>query len=203
MSHYASGNVKATTSGHSPLSARVASPVDQRGLRGAQVPLKGNQSCVVRIRAAQVKFLKTKLLGSLDGFPKQQRHAPEAVKPRVGAAVLVDKRAAVLQRQNAGNCLLILEDDVNRDLVAQAGNQIPEPLQRLRRQFMATASQAAQAIELTEKYWGSARLVMKAFAFRALDLSLCRVLLESTKEVHKRRTDIESVETVRTALMHI
>src|SRR2546426_8129083 len=84
--------------GRGELCRRRAAPVGQGGAIRRPALLVGDQARVVAVRPSQVELFSPGLLGVLNGFPEEERHATEIVQAPIGASVLVDDPFPVAQR---------------------------------------------------------------------------------------------------------
>src|SRR5260370_3092943 len=77
-------------------------PIRQLHTLRAPTVFKGNQSRVVAIRAAEVKFLGSVLLGILNCLPEQDWHRTHIVSTRLRPAGLIDHSVTVPQPHHRG-----------------------------------------------------------------------------------------------------
>src|SRR3989441_3903386 len=119
---------------------------------------------------------------------------------RIRRSVLIDQLLPVGEREDAGNWGTILGDNADGKFVNHAGDQVPEPNQRLRRQLVPAAREQQQAVELGQERFGTPCLVCQSFAFGALDLSLDAVLVETAEHSLRVRTKVDRMPIKRGAL---
>src|SRR6202789_1145006 len=76
-------------------------PICYGASRGAKAIFETDETLVLPIGDPQIKFRKPFRLCFLDGPPEQQLRAAEIAECSVGATVLVNQGAAILERQDA------------------------------------------------------------------------------------------------------
>ena len=97
--------------------SRKSHVLQQRSLCAPTV-LEVNQSRIAKVGAAQIKFLQATFLRFPDGIPKQKGNGSPMVITRIRAAVFIDQRAPVGERQYTGDSLPVLRSYPNIKPVA-------------------------------------------------------------------------------------
>src|SRR3989454_10429988 len=114
----------------------------------AQMLLEGDQLGRIRLRATEVKFDGAERFALLHCFPKKKGHSSQVMEIRIRTSVLIDQLLPVGEREDAGNWGTILGDNADGKFVNNAGDQVPEPNQRLRRQLVPAPREQQQPVEL-------------------------------------------------------
>lgn len=114
---------------------------------GSPAIFEGNESGVLTISAAEVENAQSVPFGFLDRSPEQQMDAAEALRIRVGTAVLIDQRILVAERQDRCDRLPILERNSNLQRFSKTIDQVLEPSLWLRKDNMSTPGKKVQVIE--------------------------------------------------------
>jgi len=117
---------------------------------GTPTILERDQSGVIGISATQVKRIASSLFGFRNRLPKQERRPAQIVVPLIRAAILVNKGGLMPQSKNSGHGLAISRSYTDLESVAQAGNEISKPLQRLWWQPVSPAGLKKQAVKLSQ-----------------------------------------------------
>src|SRR3989449_7813608 len=174
--------------------------IPQLGTYRAQMLLEGDQVGRIRLRTAEVKFDGAERFALLHCFPKKKGHSSQVMETRIRTSVLIDQLLPVGEREDAGNWGTILGDDADSKFVTHAGDQVPEPNQWLRRQLVPAAREQQQAVELGQERFGTPCLVCQSFTFRALDLPLDAVLVETAEHSLRVRSKVDRMQIKRGAL---
>jgi len=99
-----------------------APKVPQAGARGAPAILEQDQAGVIRIRTAKVKLRDLLHLGILDRVPKQKLGSSQRMKPRIRAAILVNKTSGMIEGEHGCNRQIIFPGNANPEGIAKAGD---------------------------------------------------------------------------------
>ena len=154
------------------------SPVDQCASRRVPVLFEADESGIVTIGAAHIKFLEPTTFSILDGSPEEKNHPAQIVISRVRATILIDHRFLASQSDDARNIACILRCNPNLDPFPQTIDQIAEPCERLRRHRMAPIGDEEKPIESLYLLLAPALSVCQALTFGAAYFSLNGILVK-------------------------
>ena len=85
-----------------------------------QCSLNVDESRIFQIGAAHVQFGKSTRLRLLDCLPEKKRHSSKIVIFRIGAAILVDHRLLIRERDHARDRLTVLASNPDFQLFSKA-----------------------------------------------------------------------------------
>ena len=116
------------------------------------------------------------------------------MKALVRAAVLVNDRARVHQRQEARDGDAVCGGHADLDVVAETGHEIAEPFDGLRRYVFPAARLQQQPVELLQDHVGSPFFVRQLHSLRASDLLLTAGLGKAVEQLTQRWAKIDLVK---------
>src|SRR5690349_18324045 len=168
-------------------------PVRQRGPRRAPALLEGDEARLIPVRTTEIELRDPVAVRLLNRVPEEERHPAEIVPASVGAAVLVDHRLAVADREDARHGPPVLGRDADAGALSEALHHVLQPRPRRRRHAMALSCQAHQRVQMVDEALTAAGLVRESLAFGAANLALHAVAMEAAHERRRLGPDVEPV----------